>query len=467
MKELLYFGRFAFYVARTDLQEFGATGLERYAGEIYEEILPELRGRRGRRLIRQMIDNDATIGSLLFAIEMLVRQVTWDVMPATDSSEDVEAADFIKSALFEDMSHSWSDTLAEILSFLPWGWAYFELVYKVRQGPETSDSRKRSKFTDGRIGWRKWAIRSQESLDRWEFDESGGVKAMCQQPAPDFTFRTIPIEKALLFRTTSRKGNPEGFPIIRRAYSSWYFKTNIQRIEGVGIERDLAGLPVAYVPPELLSSTATTDQQAVLAEVKKIVTNIRRDEQEGVIFPLIYDQAGKEMYRLELMSSGGSRQFDTDKVIARYDQRILMSVLADFLLLGSEKVGSFALSSNKTSLFSVALGAWLDSICDVVNRFAIPRLLKLNAMPAASAPKLTHGDVEDFSLEELANYVSTLSSAGIPFNSPEVVTHLYGKARLPVPAEGFEAEGFEAEGLEPKEESAPPEDEQATEEETQ
>lgn len=439
---------------RNDLKELGAVGLERYAGTIYEEFLPELRGLRGRKLIRQMTDNDATIGSLLFAIEMLTRQVTWDVMPATSSPEDEQVADFIRGALFDDMSYSWPDTLSEILSFLPWGWSYFEIVYKVRDG-QTTMSQRRSRFTDGRIGWRKWALRSQESLDRWEFDESGGIKGLWQQPAPDFRAAFIPIEKALLFRTTSRKGNPEGLSILRRAYASWYFKSNIQRIEGIGIERDLAGLPVAYVPPELLSTEASTNEQAVLAAIKEIVTNIRRDEQEGVVFPLTYDDSGKERYRLELLNTGGARQFDTDKIITRYDQRILMAVLADFLLLGHEKVGSFALSNNKTSLFSVALGAWLDSICETINRFAIPRLLTLNSIPLEAAPKLTHGDIEEWSLTELADYVQKLSAVGVPFNSPEVMTHFYEKAKLPVPAEGFELRDASEADTETSAESAP------------
>lgn len=419
------------------MKELGAIGLERYAGQIYEEFLPELRGVRGRRVIRQMADNDATIGGLLFAVEMLTRQVAWDITPASESSEDEAVAQFVRECLFEDMVQTWPDTLSEILSFLPFGWSFLEIVYKVRGGQTTMPERA-SKYSDGRIGWRKWAIRSQESLDRWEFDETGNLTGLTQRPAPDFRAVTIPLEKALLFRTTSRKGNPEGFSILRRAYVSWYYKTNVQRIEGIGIERDLAGLPVAYVPPELLSTAADANEQAILASIKEIVTNIRRDEQEGVVFPLSYDDAGKERYRLELLTSGGARQFDTDKIITRYDQRILMSVLADFLLLGHEKVGSFALSSNKSSLFSVALGAWLDSICATINQQAIPRLLALNALPMEAAPKLTHGDVEEWSLTELAEYVSKLSAAGVPFNTPEVVTHFYEKAKLPVPAEGFE-----------------------------
>lgn len=422
---------------RNDLKELGSIGLHRASGTVYEEFLTELRGARGRKVIRQMADNDATIGSLLFAVEMLARQVTWSVAPANDSPEAEAAAQFVRECLFEDMNATWPDTLSEILSFLPFGWSYFEIVYKVRGG-QTAQAERASKFTDGRIGWRKWAIRSQESLDRWEFDDAGDVTGMTQRPAPTFLPVTVPIEKALLFRTTSRKGNPEGFSILRRAYVSWYYKTNVQRIEGIGIERDLAGLPVAYVPPEILSTAADANEQAILASIKEIVTNIRRDEQEGVVFPLSYDDAGKERYRLELLNTGGARQFDTDKIITRYDQRILMSVLADFLLLGHEKVGSFALSNNKTSLFSVALGAWLDSICAVINQYAIPRLMTLNAIPLEIAPKLTHGDVEEWSLTELAEYVSKLAGAGVPFNTPEVITHFYEKAKFPVPAEGFE-----------------------------
>lgn len=428
-----------------DLKELGATGLARFSGDIFEEQLPELRGHRGRKVIRQMSDGDAVVGSLLFAVEMLIRQVRWDIAPISEESEAEDVAEFVYGALFQDMSHTWTDTLCEILSFLPFGWSYLEIIYKTRNGLDTQDSRRRSQFTDGRVGWRKWSIRSQESLDGWEFDESGGVSAMRQIPSPDYRLRTIPIDKALLFRTTSRKGNPEGRSILRAAYSSWYYKSNIQRIEGIGIERDLAGLPLAYVPPELLSSDANATQRQILAEVKKIVTNIRRDEQEGVIFPRIHDESGHPLYELTLLSTGGQRQFDTDKVIERYDQRILMSVLADFLLLGHEKVGSFALADNKTSLFSIALGAWLDSICDVVNRYAIPKLLRVNAINPNLAPSLTHSDVEDVSLKDLAEYVSKLSGAGIPFDSPKVKTHLYERANLPVPANGFEEEDDETE----------------------
>jgi hypothetical protein len=157
----------------------------------------------------------------------------------------------------------------------------------------------------------------------------------------------IPIEKSLLFRTTAQKGNPEGRSLLRNAYRPWWYKRRIEEIEAIGIERDLAGLPVANVPPEYLSIHATAEQQSVLAAIQQIVTSIKRNEQEGVIFPSVYDENGHKTFDLTLMSSGGARQFDTDKVISRYDQRIAMSVLSDFILLGHDNVGSFALGASR------------------------------------------------------------------------------------------------------------------------
>lgn len=414
----------------TIFREIGVTGLKRYGGQLQDEILPELSGSKRNAIIRQMLANDATIGALLFAIKMLVRQVSWRVDAPSEEAADVEAADFITGALFEDMSSSWADTLSDVVSFLPWGWSYHETVYKLREG-DSPDPSRRSTFADGRIGWRKWPIRAQETLSSWAFDEDGGIQAMVQVAAPDFSTRTIPIDKALLFRTESNRGSPEGYSILRNAYRPWRMKTRIENLEGIGIERDLAGLPVAYLPPSYMASTATAEQQAVFSAVKDLVTGIKRDEQEGVVMPMAYDDKGHKLFDLQLLSAGGARQFNTNETINRYDHRILMSVMADFLMLGAEKVGSFALSSDKTELFAVALGAWLDEIADVINTHGIPRLLRLNGMRVSAPPKLCHDDIEVPDLGQLADYVMKLVGAGALTPTPELEGYLRETASLP------------------------------------
>lgn len=411
--------------------ELGRTGLEEYGGYIYEEFLPQLQGTKGVKVYKEMADNDPIIGAIIFAIEMLIRQVDWTVEPTSTNKSDVEAADFLKSNM-NDMSATWQDTITEILSMLTFGWSFHEIVYKRRTGPDDNPD-KASKFTDGRIGWAKLPIRAQETLYQWIFTPNGQLQGMQQQPPPTFNIITIPIEKSLLFRTKVRKGNPEGRSILRNAYRPWYFKKNIEVIEGIGIERDLAGLPVAWVPPELLDPASSVADKAVLNEIKKIVRNIRRDEQEGIVFPMAYDENGNKAYDLQLLSTGGRRQFDTDKVVQRYDSRIAMTVLADFILLGHEKVGSFALSSDKTNLFSVALGAWLDSIMEVFNRKAVPQLFAINGFKTDGLPKLVHGDIESVPLSELGTFITQLAGAGFPlFPNEDLENHLLRVANLPV-----------------------------------
>jgi phage gp29-like protein len=241
----------------------------------------------------------------------------------------------------------------------------------------------------------------------------------------------IPIEKSLLFRTTTNRNNPEGYSLLRNAYRPWHYKRRIEEIEAIGIERDLAGLPMAYVPPEYLSSTATNKQKAVLRSVTEIVQNIKRNEQEGVVFPAAYDDNGNRIFDLTLLSASGARQFDTGAVIQRYDQRMAMSLLSDFLLLGSDRVGSFALGSTKVDLWTLAVDSIAKTIAETVNQFAIPRLLKLNAMRLDKLPVLTYGQVSSVELPEVADFVAKLTDAGVLTPDHGLEDYLRGLADLP------------------------------------
>jgi len=435
---------------KPDLQELGSTGLRRSGGTIFEEFIVNLRGQRGFRTYREMADNDPTVGSMLFAIEKIITRLEWRVDPYSDDSadgeikpEDKETAQFVDSCL-HDMSDSWDSTLSQILSMLVFGFSYHEIVYKVRGG-DSSDPTKRSKFKDNKIGWRKFPIRAQETLFRWELDEDGGIQAMIQSDPYQGGIHIIPIEKALLFRTNSQKNNPEGRSILRNAYRPWFFKRRIEEIEAIGVERDLAGLPVAYVPPEYLSSSASAEQASVLASIQSIVTSIKRNEQEGIIMPSMYDEAGHKMFDLVLMSSGGSRQFDTDKIIQRYDQRMSMSILSDFILLGSDRVGSYALGASKMDLWSMAVDSIAKNISEVFNQYAIPRLLKLNGMDLSRVPFLTYGEVSHVDLSEISNFVSQLAQSGVLMPDPKLEDYLREMAGLP-PAE-HDSEGFGMPGM--------------------
>lgn len=422
----------------------GVSGLTRFgtggpgggngaSGMIFEEWDPDLRADRGRRVYREMRDEDPVIGAFLFAIEMMIRQVPWHMQAADDSPEAAEVADFVNSCL-HDMEVSWPDTISEALSMLQYGWDVAEILYKHRSGPHTADPIHHSKHDDGRVGWRAFATRGQETLFRWDYDEDDNLVAMVQLGPPDYDLHTVPLAKALLFRTSTYKGNPEGRSILRNAFRSYKAKKHIQAIEGIGVERDLAGLPVAYVPPAVLLG-ATDDDAEALTLIKQLVTNIRRDEQEGVVFPLAYNDSGNPTYKLELLSTGGTRQFDTTKIVERYDARIAMTVLADFILLGHEQTGTYALGASKLGAFALAISAWLDSLAGPWNDKAIPDLVALNGWDTKLAPRLAHHDIEKADLGAMGTYLKNLSDAGILPHDAGIIKHLLEIAELPVPEE--------------------------------
>ena len=422
---------------RAATNELGRSGLKHFGGTLYEEFHPKLRGERGQKIYKEMSENSPIIGAMLFAVESLLRSVQWEIDPASQSANDLEAAEFLEECR-KDLSHTWEDFISEVLSMLVYGWSYFEIVYKRRRGSKKNPS---SEFDDGRIGWRKFALRSQDTLYHWEIDDTGGIKGLWQYPVPSTPVMNrnqhetvfIPIEKSLLFRTTSTKNSPEGRSVLRSSYRPWYFSKRIEEIEAIGIERDLAGIPFAEVPIELLSTDRSADQLTTYNYIKDVVTKTKQDEQNGIIWPKVLDpETGENLFGFELLSTGGRRSFDTGAIIQRYMQQQAMTIMADFILLGHENVGSFALSSDKTELFAVALGAWLDGIEEILNRHAVPRLFELNDFNITEFPKFRHGDIEKPDIQAVGTYVQHLAAAGAPlFPDIELENRLRGYADLP------------------------------------
>lgn len=386
-----------------EFSEWGVSGLNRLGGGVYEEFLPQLLYPRAAAIFKEMSDNDPTIGAVLYMMEQLIKKAGWTTKSASDSEADKAAGAFLQECM-DDMRMSWDNTISEVLSMFSYGFSFHETVYKVRKGPDASSPRFRSKYNDGRIGWAGFPVRAQSSLSGWEFDEQGYVKAFEQSAPPTWGKVTIPLEKGLLFRTKVTRDNPEGRSLLRNAYRPWYFKKRIEEIEGIGIERDLAGLPTIQ-PPSDVNIWDATDPSAVMmkSRAETLVRNVRRDKAEGILLP--------HGWVFSLVSTGGTRQFDTNAIINRYDNRIAITMLADIVMMGGDKVGSFALGEVKKSLLAASLEAHIQNIADIFNTYAVPKLFKFNYFPGITGlPTIVPGEVETPDVKELA---FLLKSAGL------------------------------------------------------
>lgn len=421
-----------------DLRILGNSGQRSW----YRQFLPD-EGIYAAQLYQDMRDTDPIIGAVFLALESLFRQVDWQEIPADDSPEAVAWALFLRECR-EDMSHTWPAFLADVLSMLTHGWAYFEVVYKIRRGPDQADAQYRSAYTDNRVGWRKFALRPQRTMSRWEFDGDGGIQGMWQSTPGGVVF--IPIQRALHFRTTEANGNPEGRSMLVNARRAYRFQNRIEEFEAVGIERDLAGLPMVEVPVELLSPNASPDEVATLHGILRQAEGVRNDERSYVAVPASeyvvkeYDEKTNTEkhvrlptgYKFSLLQGGSARAHDTDKIIKRYSQRIAASLLSTFLLLGgSEGKGAQALSGDLTDLFEAAGTGILDGVAAVINRFGVATLMRLNGVPPQYWPRLEHGGLTDAALQNLLAQLNGVMNAGGITHDENLETALRQKLGLP------------------------------------
>ena len=424
--------------------ELGVSGQNTWSGLPYaDEFLTELRGTKAIQKYREMRDNNATIGAVMYAVEQTLRDVEIKVVPADESEQATKAVDFVKTVL-DDMDHSLDDHIAEALSFLTYGFAWFEVVYKIRGG-DTVSPKKNSKYTDGMIGIKKLAIRAPWTVQKFEVDrDTGEVTGMRQLVSWGKSTDPIPVEKSLYYRTTSLNNDPSGRSVLRNAYTAYSYLNKVQAYEAIAIERELHGVPVGRMPAEYLSADATADQTNLRQQFERILRDLKNNEQGYALLPsdLYIDVDGKptnqRLMDLELITANGSRSIDIDPVVKRYQHDIARSVMAEFMMLGGGTTGSYALSKTKTDLFLRSMESYINSIVDTLNKQLIEPLWRLNGFPWETLPKLVAGDVAPHDLKELASFIRNLNGANINLaDQVGVVEELMHVAELPFDKDNY------------------------------
>lgn len=367
-------------------EEKGASGLNAFYGHLSEAYIKTLEWPDAYSTYDEMRRRDPTLRSILNAIKLLARQAEWKAEGATDQGADQEAADFLDSNLV-DMSHTVEDFIDDVFTFLPFGWSDFEIVYKRRMGGDGSQ------FDDGKIGWRKFAFRRQSSFSRWEFDDTGGFNGWWQIPAPDYREIYLPPEKLVHFVAERDGQNPEGMCLFESAYEPYHFVTNLQIINGIGWQRAFVGLPVFE-----LEEQPTSDD---LAQIKAVGEGLVVDAKQYVSLP------PKVKFHLEsTANTGAATLLDT---IRAYRIWMTMTVMADFMFLGSSDTGSWALGSDKSELFIMAVNGLLDKIAAIWNKFGVRRLFNYNEFAGVSEiPQITHTQVRKPNLPQLGQFINAI-----------------------------------------------------------
>ena len=418
--------------------------------DVIDEYQPELRGRRGRRTIRQMT-NDETIGAMRFGIDAFFRGVTFFVDAPKDEELNEDEAEkyreWTENTLFNDLGDpadryqclTWDDFILNALTCLDFGWSYFDVpVYKK---------------ADGTIGIADLMPVAQETLDGWELDEKQRVVGLNQRTPSGMAGpwdRLIPRTRALHFIASPYKSSPEGRSAYRHIYRPWYYKQKLIAIEAILAERG-TGFPVIYAPGSLKQAANNGDAEAakICAFYEDAVKDIKRNSQSGMV---IYADPYKTVssdgaigwsstrgVELKLETPNVSNSGDIDRAIKRHDASIARGLLATFLMLGTDgKGGSLSLGQDQSNLFLKAISGWLEMIVSVVNKQLIPMLWELNGFPEEYMPYVRPGELTQKTLEQISGFVRDMAAAGIMLNDPETEDYFREESGLPArPEDGM------------------------------
>jgi len=400
--------------------ELGASGTSIFGGVISEsDYIPELTGTDAITTYNKMRKSDGVVKASILACTLPLRAINWYVKPASDDKLDQEIAEFIEYNLFEAMTITWDDFLRQALLMLPFGHISFEKVFT-------------SLEFNGKdyIGWRKFAPRLPDTIYKWQTEDN--KDGITQITASKGTV-SIPMDKLLIFVYDKEGDNWEGTSILRSAYRSWYFKEYIEKINAMAFERQGLGIPIIKLP----EGHTTQD----ITKAKEILKNIRANEQAYIILP--------PGWEFEFVDPKANSVKDPKETIQRYNREILISVLAQFLDLGSGPYGSRALSADQSTTFHNNLTAIAKQIKDVINKYAIQQLVDLN-FDVQYYPSLEHGKIGMVEYDKLAKALQSLVQTGVLKTDDELEAYIREVMGLPEKMEDTEEK--EKSKPEPKEE---------------
>lgn len=380
--------------------ELGDSGVQIFNGIITgEEYLPQLRGRALARTVEEMRRSDATIHAGLMAVKEPIIAAEFAVEKGGESDVDQQAADLVEYNFTQVLN--WKHTLTEILTMLDFGFSVFELVWDWRTVNGVD-----------RIVLVKIAFRKQTTLHAWQTQDGQPgitqIKSMGE-------LVSIPEDKLVIFTHQQEGDNWEGVSILRSAYQNWYFKKTLYQIDAVKHERQALGVVKIKVP--------SNAKQADKDNARRAAMNIRANEQAYIEEP--------EGYDISFMDMQAHTTADPKDSIAHHDRQILKNMQVQYIDIGSGgSHGSLAASNDQRKLLELQDQAIAEQIVARINEKVVKELIDLN-FNVTDYPKWSVGRIGQENVQELAEAVSSLTTAGFLHPTEDDEEHVRSVIHFP------------------------------------
>lgn len=392
-------------------KEYGASGTYNVDGYLVpSDYNRELTGKSGLMVWERMRRSDAAVREALWHIFAPIINATWDLEPASDDVLDLEVAEFGRRCFTEWLEEPFSQTVRTALLYLPQGFQVFELTEKVVEAEITYDVPLGEAVTCPRrqfVVWSTIAHRRPETIDRWLTDGSKlkGVKQSVMAKG-EYATPEIPAEALLVFTNEKEGDEWTGTSILRSSYKSWALKELVEKIAGMAYERHGVGIPIGYLPE------SQARDEVALQRMEDILRDLRAGEHHYVAFPgpkASQSVTGRDGYFIEILAPASSIP-DFLPFLEYLRGDIKGNVLARFAELGHGSVGARATGDVQSQVWYDALQGTANYVAAVFER-ALHSLIDKNYI-VERYPKVVARDIETRNLEEYANSVSKLVTAG-------------------------------------------------------
>jgi len=374
------------------IREIGRSGTKLYSGYLSGDFNYEFQGQNKITIYDKMMRTDAMVNATTESIKLPILSTEWRIENAVDDPGDAKKlGEFVRLA-FNKMDRDFHDWLYEALDYVFFGFYYFEKVFKIE---------------DGKIFWDRWASRVPTAHEKWEMASSPDVPGITQTlPASKYPGTEsidiqpeIPMSKLILLTHRKHGDDYEGISVLRSAYKHFHYKDVLYRLDAIRAERGAGVLHIGL--PESASDEDMTD-------AVELAENFRANEKNYIITPT-------PDWKVELLNTGVSGSSQTSGIapqVEHHNLMLAMNVLAQFLALGTGGVGSYSLSKDQSSFFTLGLQSITRYIENQINKQAIKELIDLNFGKQENYPRLVFSDVGEVDFTELTQTLAILAQAG-------------------------------------------------------
>jgi len=376
----------------------------------------------------------------------------WSVQPADDlgdgksSDQAKKLAEFAQDVI-DDLDTSWSRIVRRSGMFRFHGFGIQEWVAIRRE--------------DGLIGMADLEQRPQHTIERWELADDGTIVGMWQRWPQNGQLLFLPRDKVVYMVDDTFTDSPEGLGLFRHLVEPGERIRRYLKMEGLGYERDMRGLPVGRAPLAEINALVEEgaldrkDADKMIAGMERFIQLQVKEEDSAILLdsaPYVgpttdgYQVSPVEKWKVELLNNGATGFADISKAIDRLTHDMARILGVESLLIGgSGQGGSRALSEDKSRNLYLGVNATVNDIKEAMRRDFIGAVWKLNGLPAKLMPKLDTEDVAFKDVAVVAKALADMATAGaiLPPDDPAIndVRDLLGVSKMP---DGFGQAAIEA-----------------------